>query len=396
MDDLGTNPIVEQIDPQEVIRLAQRLVALPSENPPGHEEPVARLIGEYLLQAGFKVQYQPIYPDRVNLLAFLPEVCPGPTLLFCGHTDTMPLSGSWNFDPHAGVLREGRLYGRGAADMKGGLAAMAAAAKVFARSPIPRKGTLIFAALIDEENKGEGAKALVRAGQRADWAIIGEPTQNIPVTISNGQVNFEFHLRGVGGHGSAPSKGHNAIYDGLLLIQALHKLAEEKFPARSHPLIGIPSINVGTIHGGVQTSIIPEACQITVDRRVVPGETVDGAIDEIEHLLRELQKENPGFDADMKVTYCLAPVEIAPESPVVVALRRATSMVAGRDPGLAGIRATTDAATLVHKGSIPTVIFGPGSLEQAHQPDEFLSITELVLAARIYTLVALSLLSQEV
>jgi acetylornithine deacetylase/succinyl-diaminopimelate desuccinylase family protein len=313
--------------------------------------------------------------------------------LYTGHTDTMPLSGVWTDDPHSGAIRDGKLYGRGSVDMKGGLAAMAVAAAAIARSGARLRGRLIFAGVIDEEKDSQGTHQLVKDGIQANWAVISEPTNNVPVTVSNGQINFEFILHGQSGHGSTPSDGHNAIYDGILLVNALRRLMEAEFPQRDYPLLGTPSFSVGTFHGGVQTSIIPDHCRITVDRRVVPNEKVDDAITEVKTVVTGLRQENPGLHIDMNVFVCIEPVTIPIESPVVQALRRATAQVCGADPGVAGLRATTDAATLCNDGGIPTVIMGPGSIDEAHKADEFIPIDQLVDATRIFALAALELLA---
>lgn len=384
--------ILQRIELQEVIELTRRLVALPSENPPGGEQVVVHALADYLSVAGLEIKSIPGLPGRPNLIAVLQGQEPGPTLLYTGHSDTMPISGNWSQDPHGGTVEEGKLYGRGAADMKGGLAAMAVALKTLAFAALPLRGSLLFAVAFDEEGKGLGTEQFVRDGLQADWAVIGEPTENIPVIVSNGQINFEFIFHGRAGHGSTPSEGRNAIYDAVLFIQALRKLMETEFMHRSHPLLGHPSFNLGTIEGGIQTSIIPDRCRVTADRRVLPMETVDSAISEVRNLLDDLCKATPGMAAEMNIFYRVEPHTIPVDSPVVQALRWASMQIGGRDPGVAGMRGTTDAACLSNKANIPTVVMGPGSIRQAHQVDEFVFVDQLATAARVYTLTALQLL----
>lgn len=373
--------------------LTRRLVGLPSQNPPGGEQAVAQALADYLGPAGIEIEIRPVLPGRSNLIARLAGQQPGPTLLYTGHSDTMPVSGSWSQNPYGGIVREGRLYGRGAADMKGGLAAMAVALKTLALAAVPLQGTLLFMAVIDEEGQGLGSRQLVLDGTQADWAVIGEPTENIPVVVSNGQIDFEIIFHGRAGHGSTPTQGHNAIYDAVRFAQALHKLAESEFPKRTHPLLGQPSINLGTIEGGVQTSVIPDRCRLTVDRRVLPGESMDGAISEMQELLDGLRKASPGLDAELNVFYRVDPHTISAGSPVVQALRWASQELTGRDPGVAGMRGTTDAAILSNQAHIPTLVMGPGSIRQAHQVDEYVPLDQLVTAAQIYTLGAIQLLT---
>jgi acetylornithine deacetylase/succinyl-diaminopimelate desuccinylase family protein len=395
--DMVQSPPLLTVDPTEVIELTRRLVALSSENPPGDEEPVALLLAGFLKEAGLSVSLDLISSGRANLVAEL-YFGEGPALLFCGHSDTMPVAGTWQYDPHGGQIIEERLYGLGAVDMKGGLAAMAVACATLARAVhsgrLVLRGRLLLAVVIDEENRGTGAKRLVERGLTASWAIIGEPTNNRPVIVSNGQVNFTFTLRGIAGHGSVPWLGHSAILDGVALVEALQRLANQEFPRRSHPLVGPPSLNVGTFQGGTQTSIIPDRCVITLDRRVVPGETTAGAIAEIEEILEQLKLVRPGFNAEVEIRYCMAPVEIGEHSPVVQALRQASHSLVSELPPLEGMRATTDAATLANDGGIPTVVFGPGDIAQAHAPDEYIEVSSLTQAAQIYMLAAVRLLSQ--
>lgn len=385
--------ILNRIDLHELGGLTRRLVGLPSQNPPGGEQAVAQALADYLGPAGIEIEIRPVLPGRPNLIARLAGLQPGPTLLYTGHSDTMPVSGSWSQNPYGGIVREGRLYGRGAADMKGGLAAMAVALKTLALAAVPLQGTLLFMAVIDEEGQGLGSRQLVLDGTQADWAVIGEPTENIPVVVSNGQIDFEIIFHGRAGHGSTPTQGHNAIYDAVRFAQALHKLAESEFPKRTHPLLGQPSINLGTIEGGVQTSVIPDRCRLTVDRRVLPGESMDGAISEMQELLDGLRKASPGLDAELNVFYRVDPHTISAGSPVVQALRWASQELTGRDPGVAGMRGTTDAAILSNQAHIPTLVMGPGSIRQAHQVDEYVPLDQLVTAAQIYTLAAIQLLT---
>ena len=397
MLEISPETIRSWINPQEVIELTGRLVALPSENPPGREAGVARRLGKFLRSAGLITEYQSIDPRRDNLVAHLDGKGSGPILLFCGHSDTMPISGRWSSDPHRYQIVDGKLYGLGSADMKGGLAAMAVACATLARVKIPLQGSLVFAAVIDEENRGAGAQRLVEPGLKADWAVIGEPTGNVPVIVSNGQINFELTLHGQAGHGSTPSSGRNAIVDGIHLANAILKYADQELPGRTHLLVGAASLNIGTFHGGIQTSIIPDTCKITIDRRVAPGETTENAIREMKNILAEVQANFPGLQVDLSIPYCLPPVEIPADSPVVQSLCQAAAAFAGLGQGhcldLAGMRATTDAATLAGKGGIPTVVFGPGQIAHAHKPDEFVAIDELVNAAYIYTYSAVQLLT---
>jgi acetylornithine deacetylase len=383
--------LLASIDEQETVRLLQELVRAPSGNPPGNEEAAARVLGSYLWSAGLDPEFREVQPGRPNLVARM-GAAGGPTLLLNGHLDTMPHGVGWTVDPHGGEIRDGYLYGLGSADQKAGVAAMAAAAVAVQRAGVPLRGALVLSGVIDEEGAGLGATALVRGGLRADWAIITEPTELAIVNQSNGQINFELTFRGTAGHGSTPEVGHNAIYDAACTIAELEHEAR-RLRERSHPVVGPSTLNVGTIQGGTVTSIIPAECRVTVDRRVIPGDSVEQAVGEMDALLERLRGERPAMRVERRTMMAIPPVDVAEDLPVSVALRGAAEEVLGAAPGFGGLRGTTDAATFDSAG-IPTLIFGPGSLSgAAHQADERVSLGELRAATRILALTIVRLLT---
>ena len=192
-------------------------------------------------------------------------------------------------------------------------------------------------------------------------------------------------MRGTSAHGSAPESGKNAIEAAARIIVALGDQAR-RLGARVHPLIGPTTLNVGTIHGGLVTSIVPAECRVTVDRRVIPGDTVDSAIADLDELLRQLRAEDPSLEVERRVMMAVPPVEVPEDLPLCGIIRDATARVLGRDLGFAGMRGSTDAATFQSAG-IPTLIFGPGSLSKAaHRANEWVPLAELYAATRILAL----------
>ena len=379
------------INPERLLRLASDLLRIPSENPPGNEAEVARFLVNYFRTFDIEPMVQELSPGRPNVLVRFEGQAPGPHLIFNGHTDVVPPGTGWTVDPYGAEVRDGRLYGRGSADMKGGVAAMIEATLTFVQSS-PFRGTITLAMVADEEEGGGGTRHAVQQGLRGDWAIIPEPTDLRPVIAHKGDFNFYITVYGEAAHGSVPEQGVNAIYGAGKLLTAIQHL-NHRLSQTSHALLGSPTVSVGTIRGGEITCMVPSECKIAVDRRLVPGEDPESVIDEMKALLADLAAADPTFKADMVTPIQALPMEVSPDLPVVRALRRATKRLVGEDPGIFGWSATCDASILDQEAKTPTVIFGPGSIDRAaHRPDESVSIAELNTCAQIYVLTIRELL----
>jgi acetylornithine deacetylase len=379
------------IDRQRLLDLARDLVRIPSENPPGNEGPVAEYLVDYFRKLGFDPVVQEIAPGRPNVLVHLEGEEPGPHLIFDGHTDVVPAGGGWTVDPYGAEVRDGRLYGRGSADLKCGVAAMIEAA-LTVKEKAPFRGTITLAMVADEEEGCGGTRFAVQNGLRGDWAIIPEPTHLQPVIAHKGDFNFFITVHGEASHGSVPDRGVNAIYGAGRVLDAIQDL-NRRLAARSHALVGSPTVSVGTIRGGEITCMVPAECHIAVDRRLIPGEEEADVVAEMDEVLAEVGRQDARFRAEVASPIRVLPMDIPEDLPVVTALRAATKQVVGEDPGIHGWSATCDASVLVHDGQTPTVIFGPGSIEDAaHRPDESVSVNELNQCAEIYVLTILELL----
>ena len=379
------------INHHRLLTLAADLIRIPSENPPGNEADVAAFLATYFRRMGIEPVVQDVAPDRPNILVRLEGQQPGPHLIFNGHTDVVPPGTGWTVKPYGAEVRGDRLYGRGSADMKGGIAAMIEAALTVHQTASFR-GSITLAMVADEEEGGGGTRHAVERGLQGDWAIIPEPTDLRPVIAHKGDFNFYISVHGEAAHGSVPERGVNAIYGAGRLLTAIQDL-NQRLAAQSHPLVGHPTVSVGTIKGGEITCMVPAECHVAVDRRLIPGEQPSDVIAEMEALLDDLSRDDPQFKAEMTVPIQALPMEITPDLPVVSALRTATRRVVGQDPGFVGWSATCDASILAQNANTPTVIFGPGSIERAaHRPDESVSITELANCAEIYVLTILELL----
>jgi acetylornithine deacetylase len=381
--------VLAAVDGQETLDLLDRLIQAPSHNPPGDEAATAAVLGDFLLAHGLTPATREVSPGRPNLEASL-----GPNgdrvLLLNGHTDTMPPGPGWTVNPYQATRAGDRVYGLGACDMKAGLAAMAGAIAAVARAQAPLTGKVVLDAVADEEGTGAGTKATLREGRGADWAVIAEPTGLQVARAGNGQVNFTVTFLGEAGHGSTPEAGHNAIYDAAAFIRLVEQQAAT-LAAHVHPLTGPASYNVGMISGGVRTSIIPSHCTVGVDRRIIPGQTVAEARTDLQGLLDQVLAARPGAQAESTVDVDYESFEIPERLPLCQVLLQAAAEVSGRAAGLTGLRATTDAVFLCQAG-IPAVVFGPGSLAQAHRPDEYVEVRQLQQATRAIALTIVRLL----
>ena len=352
------------------VDLALELVRLDTVNPPGREEAAAGLLARRLEAAGLEVARHEHAPGRVSLVARWPG--DGPALCMTGHLDTVPLGGApWSVEPF-GELRDGRLYGRGSSDMKAGVAAIVAAAERVAA--LGRgTGALELVLCAGEETGCEGALALARDGAlgRCEAVLVAEPTGGVPHVAHKGVLWARASCEGRTAHGSAPQLGVNAIYP---LARAVSALEDLRFEV-SHPVLGEPTLNVGTIAGGVGTNVVPDRAEAGIDVRTVPGLSGDDVLERLRAACGPQVRIEPMLD--------LGPVATDPSDPWV----QTVADVAGASAG--GLAYFTDAAALTPAyGGPPTVIWGPGEAAQAHQTDEWAETAKIDAAADAYTEVA--------
>ena len=361
-------------------KLLRELVALPSVNPAflppgdprGGEGRVAEFLAATVARAGMEVDFQQALPGRANLLARLcPRGKPRWRVLLAPHLDTVNGTDG-QFVPRR---RQGRLYGRGACDTKGSVAAMVTAACELARGgPRPNETEIVFAGLVDEENAQRGSRALVASGFRADLAIVGEPTRLQVVTAHKGSLWLRLETRGKAAHGSRPELGRNAVHEMARIVDLLQTDYATRLARRRHPLLGCATVSVGAISGGTQANIVPDHCVLVMDRRTLPGETEASVRREIQALLK--QHHLKAGCIDDKLAPCLA-LETDPRLPLVARFLRSV-----RQRAPAGVRYFCDAAILA-EGGIPSVAFGPGDIAQAHTADEWLSLSSLERARAV-------------
>jgi acetylornithine deacetylase len=359
------------------IDLLRDLVAINSVNPSlvvggAGEQEVAQRVADELRSFGLDVEQNEVTPGRPNVIGLLEGKAPGRSLMLCGHLDTVGVAGmEAPFDP---VQRNGRLYGRGAQDMKGGLAAMIAAAGTLAKSGGLARGRLIVAGVVDEEYGSIGAEALVKRW-KADAAIIGEPTDLIIATGHKGFSWVEITTRGRAAHGSRPQEGRDAIVRMGKILSGLEVLDRELQSRPPHPILGTGSLHASLINGGRELSTYPDHCVLQMERRTITGESAETAIDEVERLLSELRREDTEFEASARLMFTRPPYEIAADHglPQLLENRMATL---GHQTHRAGVTFWTDAAILGHAGT-PSVVFGPGGAG-LHGLEEYVLIDDVL------------------
>ena len=380
------------VDDDRLLDLAQRLIAIPTENPPGNERECAEFLADYLAGNGWVVDVSDALPGRPNVVVRIEGRTPGPHLIFDGHLDVVPAGDGWSSDPYSPAIRDGRLIGRGASDMKGGVAAMIAAVEAVRRADVPLSGSVTLAIVADEEEGAAGTRQLVDAGLRGTWAIVPEPTELLPVIAHKGSASLRVHVRGVAAHASTPEAGINAVDHAARVIDGLRDLSA-RLRERRHDLLGFPTLTVCGIHGGFNDYTVPAACTLSLNRRLLPSETSELVVAEVQAVLDQQAELDPSFEAQVALGAFGPAMQTDAQSPLVLALRSAVQQVRGTDPGVVGWSATCDASILTNAAHTPTVVFGPGSIARyAHRPDESVAIADLNQCARIFASTIVQLL----
>jgi acetylornithine deacetylase/succinyl-diaminopimelate desuccinylase family protein len=367
------------------------LVRTPSENPPGEELAVALLTEKMCGELGFDVSLYEAEPDRPSVVA-RKRFSEGPTLTYCSHLDVVPIGDRdlWQYDPFGAEIVDGRMQGRGSSDAKGPMAAAIEAVTALLEAGAEMRGTLELALVADEETMGfQGAAFLVEQGIVApDIAIVGEPTTLRVVRAQRGACWFRITTRGLAAHGSAPERGVSAVRHMAEIVLRL----EDTLPDIEHEIVGGPSINVGTIHGGAKVNIVPASCVVEVDRRSVPGETRESVVASIEEAISLARQKFPEIDATVELPFYGKPFEIDPESRVVTETLAAIGEGTGKPGEVMGFRGASDARFLAEAGA-QVVVCGPGDITLAHTARESIDLDELEMGAVVYALAFAKLLS---
>ncbi|MGB3483166.1 MAG: M20 family metallopeptidase [Mycobacterium sp.] len=370
------------VDVWRCAELTAAMVRCDTRNPPGDESAIIPLLTDVLTGLGARTEVFEPAPGRTSLLATVsgpggPASGRRPTLLINGHLDVVPVvEQEWSLPPFGGVVRDDRVYGRGACDMKGGIAAAIEGLRAcFDAGELPRCDVVMHL-VADEETGGRwGTEALVRAGRIvADAAVVPEPSELRVCVAERGVLLAEITVAGRAAHGSDPAAGRSAIADAARLATALHG---GDFGDVAHPLLGVPTCNVGVISGGTAPNIVASSCVLRIDRRVLPGQTEQDAVASLEALMARMV---PDVEPTVRVLAFAAGSELALEHPFVDLMRESSDP----EKPVRGLNLGTDARFLRNELGIPTVVYGPGSMTVAHSSNEYVPLAELGEAARTF------------
>jgi succinyl-diaminopimelate desuccinylase len=404
----------------EAVEFTSDLIRIPTINPPGDAyDECARFIGHRLEQFTFEPEYHiadglpehtPRHP-RINVLGVRPGRSARPALHLNGHLDVVPPGAGWTVDPFAGLVRDGRIYGRGACDMKAGIAAAVYAVEAIRRAGIQLDRTVEVSATVDEESGGFAGVALLARRQRIargrqDYVIIPEPFHVDQICIGHrGVYWFEVETRGRIAHGSMPFLGVNAIaHMGMVLDRMERELlpplatrttAMPVVPDRARrPTLNINGISGGQPVAGIQTPCVADTCRAVFDRRFLIEEDFDAVKGELQALLDRAAAEVPGLTCDLRDLMVVHPVRTPADSPLVAALERGIERIVRRTPARVACPGTYDHKHVDRIAGIPhCVAYGPGILDLAHQPDEWCGVADLVAATKVIALSVLELCS---
>ncbi len=389
-----------EFDLYEPINLAQSLVRIASVSDTKGESEIARYISNYLIDNGIRVEWQEVEEGRANLLAEVKGALgDGPSLLLNGHLDTVPLGSGWHYPPLGGQIIDNHLFGRGACDMKGAIAAMMYTLRLISLFSHSLYGSVKLVLVVDEEKDNLGMKHWIERyqneGDMIDFAVVGEPT-DLNISLGHrGVAGFRVKAKGRASHAGIAEQGANAIYLAAQIVRGIEEKSEE-LKKRADRDLGLPSLNVGRIQGGVSANVIPDFCQLEIDVRTLP----DVPLEELEQEIRNISEkavtergERYSIGMEQSIPH-LPPVKIPRDMKEIDILARSISDVPGEMPLFAPFPASCEASFLFSAG-IPTVIFGPGRIEQAHGADEYVSVTQVVAASRIYSLLTLRFLGGE-
>jgi acetylornithine deacetylase len=371
------------VDPQFITETAVHLVQIDSTNPSlspdgAGEEAAARFTADCLAQLGLAVESVEIAPGRWNVVGRLPGRGHGRSLLLNAHLDTVGVAGM--ADPFAGEVRNGRLYGRGSQDMKGSLAAMLGAAKAIVDSGVALNGDLLVTAVADEEHSSIGMEHLVQTVTAAG-AIVTEPTEMQLCRAHRGFIWYDVETFGRAAHGSRYAEGIDANMRMGRFLAELDKLEQALRARLPHPLAGPPSLHAAKLQGGSEISMYAAHCLLQMERRTIPGETVEQATAELQVIIDQLATADPTFRATLQATFARYPFEIEANAPLVQTVSQAVTAVLGQPPAHSGQTFWTDAALLADAG-IETVILGPTG-QGLHSAEEWVELQSLHDLAQI-------------
>jgi succinyl-diaminopimelate desuccinylase len=394
--------VLGRIDRGELVRLTQELVRIPSvyrpEEPEGNENDVARFVADYLRKAGFETKTEEAAPGRPNVWAIWEGDSTGKTLLFEAHMDVVTEGSAQEWDhPPFGAQRDGGcIYGRGACDTKGNLAAAVVAVRAIRDSGVAFPGTLVLCHPVDEEGMMVGIKAFIQNGHAGgvDAAVICEPEENQICTRQKGALRVEVSVRGRMAHGAMPLSGVNPVTRAARFVVAVEELESEEIARHGEdPFLGRPSLTptilMGPELGEPQINVIPASAYVALDIRTIPAQSHEDLVERLRDILARLAADDPDFDATFEVIEERPPTETPEDEPLVSAMARATAYLTGGKPRYNGVPGATDGTFLRAWAGIPIVTTGAGNREIPHHADEWVEEEELLATCKLYAATAM-------
>ncbi len=394
--------VLNEIDREELVRLAQDLIRIPSvyrpEEPDGNEARVARFVADYLERSGFEVSIEEVASGRPNVWAVWEGDQAGKTLLFEAHTDVVTEGSEedWNHPPFGAERDGGRIYGRGACDTKGNLAAAVVAVSAIRDSGVPFPGRLVLCHPVDEEGMMAGIKAFIERGhaEGVDAAVICEPEENQLCIRQKGALRVEVTVRGTMAHGAMPLSGVNPVTRAARFVVAVEELEKEEVERHGEdPFLGYPSLTptilMGPDCGEPQINVIPASAYVALDIRTVPRQSHRDLVKRLQDILAKLASEDPDFDATLEVIEERPPTETPKDEPLVTAMAKAHDHLAGEEPTYNGVPGATDGTFLHAWAGIPIVTTGAGDREIPHHTDEWVDEEELLTTCKLYAATAM-------
>ena len=394
--------VLRRLDREDLARLVEDLVRIPSvyrpEEAEGNEARVARFLTDYLEREGFEVNVEAVAPGRPNVWAAWEGERPGKTLLFEAHTDvvTEGRAEDWEHPPFGAERTGERIYGRGACDTKGNLAAAILAVKAIRDSGVPFPGKLTLCHPVDEEGMMAGIKAFIEHGhaEGVDGAVICEPEENQLCVRQKGALRVEVTFRGRMAHGAMPQSGVNPVTRAARFVVAVEELEREEVERHGEdPFLGVPSLTptilMGPDFGEPQINVIPASAYVALDIRTVPSQSHEELVRRLEECLEELGSEDPDFDGRLEVIEERPPTETPMENPLVRAMAAAHRYLTGEEQRYNGVPGATDGTYLSTWAGVPIVTTGAGEREIPHHTDEWVSVEELLTTCKLYAATAM-------
>lgn len=374
---------------KEAKEFLQSLIQINSVNPPGNELAVARKIVEQADSVGLETEIKMLEKDRANVLVRLKGKDPDrPTLIYSGHLDTVPVGElSWEIDPFSGKEMDGKIYGLGTSDMKGGVAAMIEAMMALKRSGVVLEGDVIFAGTVGEEVDCLGALAFIdeKLFAGAGAVVISEPSNGEVFIAHKGALWIEIETYGKTAHGSMPDQGTNAV---LHMNEIINRLKKYEFTCQKHQLLSEPTLNIGTIYGGVKTNVVPDRCTVTLDIRTVPGVDHQKVLRDITNIIQDLEARKENFRGKVHVLNERQPLSTSEDHPFVKLALETNEELSGSKCSAKGANYYTDGSVFGPMTGLPVIIYGPGDEKMAHQPNEYVEIEKYNKSIHYYANIA--------